>query len=106
MAKRKNLHSYVNEVSDWDRFIDLDWRTGDWDVEQARARAASHPEQARNALRRAYAGLLKECVRYPSFPNRDEAMGVLDEGKDLGLEVAVMQDELRLAWEKARGEKW
>lgn len=106
MSKRKNLHQYIPEVERWDRFIDLDWRTGDWDADEAMKRAQDMPERAESGLAAACVGLMRECVRYPSCPALDAAIGVLDEAAEIGLDVESKKREMRDAWEKAREEKW
>lgn len=106
MAKRKNLHQYIPEVATWDMFIDLDWRTGDWDIDAAARRAEAMPEKAKSAFQAAIDGLVRECMRYPSCPNLDTALGVIDEARDIGLDAAGAEVQVREEWKRARGAKW
>ena len=102
MSKRKNMWKYVTEVQDWDRWLGMDRRTGDWDEHEAQRNVDADPEGATKAIANAVSGCVRGFAANPSVPALDECIGLLSEARSLGLDIAVLVQTARSRWERER----
>lgn len=99
MSKRKNMCKYVPAVQQWDELIGMD-KTGYFDKNNVIANV--NLKEAMDVLTLAVNNCIMQFENHPSVPALDACVGLIYEGKSIGLDISFLEEKVNSEWNKFR----